>query len=341
MNEPVKPVQDCSAQTLVAKLYEIGSEVGTAMARLDELDAPRLGQNHAEVASAVRDLSLRASLSLEEVLACCEEHAGDGEDGVSNLAFWAVLELRSREDRYLRSGLERSALSLLADSGSLLRNLLRALTAVQAAICRRAGLEPTLSLARELQVALEVRVAYAKFRRDIESICARDRPDEQFAGPALRSAATSIAKLTGRDIFPKLRLLDRVQLCTLQERILAWRSSGDTDPTAARRIWQDLHGYTQLLQEVNLRQELLEHDRAVLAEAEALAEQAGPALESAREALRHLALRISGRDDTLDALLREDPPAEAILAALREVGRQLPATGAGAGHTDEVAWEPI
>jgi hypothetical protein len=252
-----------------------GSAAGTAGARAERLHdlgerARDLedGLNEAEGWSAetirerilpsLHELSGQVRALLESLLAIYEPEGG-AEDGLAGLLFCALRELRSRED-VLRRAAPREPLPLVAACGSLLRNQKRALTAVQQALCERHGLQPTMSLDRELAVALEVRADYEKFRTEIEAIHEDFALDGEDAGPALVSAATSIAKLTGRDIFPLLRLQDRIQVHALQERILAWKRGGRV-ATEARRLWQDLYAFTQLLQEVNRRQELLEHDR--------------------------------------------------------------------------------
>lgn len=312
-------------QVCVTSLYEFDAEVSGLEDRLDALEAQPFEQTLPELVPVLHDLSDRVTTSLECRLDCYDGLKGEAES-LAGLIFCALHEIRKRQDRLLRLAAKCFDLALIAECGGLLRNLKRALAAVQAMICRIEGLPPKVEPVRDLQLALNVRLAYAKFRFEIAEISSRGRSDAEFAGAALHSAATSIAKLIGRDIFGRLRLTDRIELRSLQCRILSWRTSGG-EPIEAQRLWQDLYGYVQLLHKVNLRQELLEHDRGVLAEIEELADGADPDDREFEQALRGLASFLAGRDDALDALLRGQPTARQLLAALRVLRGQLQSAG--------------
>ena len=328
--------QDQAPQQMLEELAGVDREVSQIDRQLDALEEQPCGEALAGLTPQLTELSARARALLGNVLAAYDGREGEAEC-VSGLTFCALHELRKREERFVRAGDRRAPLVLLADCGSLLRNLKRALTAVHNAICRMEGQELTLSLERERRIALEVRAAYAKFRREIEDINSLRRPGEQSAGAALHSAATCIAKLTGRDIFSKLRLQDRIELRALQERILAWHTAGGLDSVGARRLWQDLYGFTHLLQGVNLRQELLEHDREILDRVDALARESGA--EHTEPVLRQLATALTGRDDDLDSLLQGAPPASELFAALRGLRHQLPHATLEAAAGGESAWD--
>ncbi|HBL26931.1 MAG TPA: hypothetical protein DD490_08865 [Acidobacteria bacterium] len=325
-------------QEIAAALADVDREVSRLDRQLEALESLPLEEALPQLIPHLTELSTRARTILDEVLTAYDGREGEAE-GVAGLTFCALHELRKREERFARSGDRRAPLALLADCGSLLRNLKRALTAVHTAICRMARMEVTLSLERERHLALEVRAAYAKFRREIEDINALRRPGEQSAGAALHSAATCIAKLTGRDIFSKLRLQDRIELRALQERILAWHAAGGHDSVGARRLWQDLYGFTHLLQGVNLRQELLEHDREILDRVDTLARESGASQEHLEPVLRQLATALAGRDDDFDALLQGAPSASELLAALRGLRHQLPNAALEAVAGGESAWD--
>jgi hypothetical protein len=297
---------------LVLALDRLGASVQEIEDRLDDLVGP-------PPAPLIADLERRSEDVRVALAEICDRY--DTEDGetVGGLVFCALVELRARRERFSRISALHSGRELQAEAGGLLRNLKRALIAVQEALCADVGLQPTLSLAREQALALEVRAAYGRFRREIEEIAATCHPEEGDAGIALRRAAASIDELIGRDASRRLRFQDRQQLQALQERILDSQAEAAPDSAAARRLWQDLYSCTHLLQEVNSRQELVEHDRRVLEEIEELVASA-PSAEAVRKRLIERASRLMGRDSTLDTLLRGSPAADELLAALRGLG---------------------
>lgn len=307
------------------RLGSFDAEVVALEGRLDALEDHPFEQTLPELVPVLHDLSGRATAALERVLDAYEGSDGEAES-LAGLIFCALHEIRKRQDRLLRLAAKSLDLALIAECGGLLRNVKRALAAVQAMICKIEGLPAREEAGRDLQLSLEVRSAYAKFRKEIADIAGRDRSSDQFAGAALQSAATSIAKLIGRDIFGGLRLTDRIELRALQRRLLSWRTSGRS-PVEAQRLWQDLYGYVQLLHKVNLRQELLEHDRAVLAQIEEAAEGADPDDREFEQALRRRAMQLAGRDDALDALLLGPSSGGQLLATLRALRSQLHSTG--------------
>lgn len=304
-----------STAAWVLELGRLGTQVQRLEDRVDDFDGTSPFEWMAELQPGIE----RTIEDAREVLSriCDNQDAREGDQSrIGDLAFCALVDLRVRHERFSRSVASLSGPALAAEAGGLLHNLMRALTAVQEALCEEANLRPTLSLSREVGLALEVRSVYAKFRRDIEAIAAEYRPEVGDAETALCSAATCIAKLIGRDVFSRLRLQDRLQLHTLQERILAWRVEAAPEPGLARRLWQDLYSCTQLLQQVNRRQELVEHDRRVLEEIEEMVALA-PSAEVVRSRVLVTASRLEGRDLALDALLRQSPSMAELLAVLR------------------------
>lgn len=299
---------------LIHELDRLGARVEHLEDRLDDFECSAPGSWVIELPPQIERLSEDARRTFEEI---CDWY-GAGEDGgrIGDLAFCALAEARMRQTKFSRGISTLAGPALAAEAGGLLHNLKRAATAVQAALCEDVGLEPTLSLERELALALEVRTAYARLIRDVERIAAMLRPQDGDAEAALRSAAISIALLTGRDIFRKLRPQDRHLVRALQERILAWRGEDPPNAGTARRLWEDLYGCTQLLHHVNRRQELVEHDRLVLLEIEEIVALA-PSAEAVRDRVIEKALRLAGRDGSLDALLCEKPGMDELLAALR------------------------
>lgn len=244
---------------LVDRLRQLAEHARSLETSLAGLEDAAAGEIEKPLLPAVGELLRQVRALLDQLLGE-HETAGGGEEGLTGLLLFALYELRSREEAFRRQRADPHSLGQLIGCGRLLRTALRALVAVQQALCERYGLPPTLSLEPELQVALQVRAEYDRFRREIEEIRTASDPEAGDPTPALLSAATSIALLTGRDIFRQMRLQDRIHLRGLQARILGWRA-GRLPAEEARPLWQDLYAFTQLIQQVNRRQELLEHDR--------------------------------------------------------------------------------
>lgn len=183
-----------------------------------------------------------------------------------DLAFLARFELEG-EMRHLR-GLcslgERA--ELVTCSHSSLRKLRKIATALENAWCEMAGREPELSYVDELQKALEVRRAYAKFRLAVDSAYPPNRDDLK---QRLRTAATAIARLGGRDAYWHLRYSDRQQIRQLQQRLLSWMTEPSATADGGLHLWQDLDGFVHLLDAINSRTELADYDRQLVEEARA------------------------------------------------------------------------
>jgi hypothetical protein len=114
--------------------------------------------------------------------------------------------------------------------------------------------------------------------------------------------------LVGWDVYPQLRVRDRLQLRDLQRRVLDWLRS-DRDATAGRRLWEDLVGFVRMLAQVSRRQELVEHDAKVVHDArERLAVGShGVVPDDLLAALTSL----TGLDDDVDMLLASPEKARA------------------------------
>jgi hypothetical protein len=307
---------------LVAALRALESQEREVEDRLDKIQLSSPEELARDLLPATERSILVARNVLEGILARYDERGESGAE-ITGIVFLSLNELRTREGRLANNRVRQDLPAQITDCSSILRHLRRTVTALEEAVCRTEGMAPALSLERDLQLALRVRGAYAKFRRNIENICALCEPQNGDAGPALLCAATSLARLTGSDVFPRLRLADRIHVHGFQERIVRWHSSGSSEPSEARRIWEDLYAFTQLLQAVNQRQELLEHDQALLEEIDEALAQA-PSLADAGGRIRELAARLAGRNETLDTLLAEEAPVGALLEALDRLRRRSP-----------------
>ena len=228
---------------------------------------------------------------------------GSARQAVGDLAFLAQLELRQRKARLERVAACRSAVAIIGECDSALRRIRKVLTAIDVAFAR-AGIAPqSLDYASELRISLCVRRACAKLRA---SIVAPGEPTPAALRARLRRAGTAIAVLVGWDVYPHLRVRDRLALRELQRRILDWLREG-AEPTSGIRLWQDLAAFLRMLAQINRRQELVDHDARLVRAARD--ELVGAAVVH-EELLARLS-SLEGLDEGIDALLRPPPCTDA------------------------------
>ena len=225
---------------------------------------------------------------------------------VVDIAFIAHVYLRQRCERLVRLGSSPNAWLVLAESASLRRHILKSMVRVENAISVEMGLEPELGNLHDLDVSLASRDAYQRYIRSIRTIA-----DTVDAGRidilgALRLSATNVAVIIGRDVYQNLRIDDRQQLRSLQQRIFAAVQQPE-DELSIRRLWMDIQSSAELLERIHERAELIEHDFELLAGV--LSE------DEIGEGQRRLLRALEGRDAQVDALLGA---ASAPEASLRE-----------------------
>lgn len=207
---------------------------------------------------------------------------------IADIAFLGMTELRQKMSAQ-RIETAVDGWDVVAECGSTLRRIAKTMTALELALARSHGLEPQLGFESELGRSIEVRRQYARLR---QTVLGEGEPTD-LAGlrHALRRAGTAIAMLVGRDIYPNLRIPDRRELRSIQNRIIGWLR--DEDAAAGVRLWQDLLGFVRLVAQVNRRQELVDHDARMLRR-----------LLDGRSEPVALDLRaLRGLDDELDGLL--------------------------------------
>ena len=92
-------------------------------------------------------------------------------------------------------------------------------------------------------------------------------PDDDELPARLAELAHRLADVRSSELYTYLRISDRVQMRTLYQRISFWVRDEGRDIEQARRIWEDLAAFVNLLVEVNNRQELQDHDRRIIGSA--------------------------------------------------------------------------
>jgi hypothetical protein len=222
---------------------------------------------------------------------------------------------------------------LIGLASSALREVMKALGALAVVVCAHEGLpEPETFYVTELERSLAIRHAYRIFYADVAPW---REPTPAELPLRLRRAANAIAKLVGRPVYASMRVHDRFSLRATQHKLRDWLAaaagaSRAVHEAAGLRLFQDLAHLAELMQAVNERAELREHDARVIDAQIAALETGSPVLGPVARALGGIA----GRDPQLDRLLsNESPPSTAtLLARLREI-RRLLAPSAGPAPT--------
>lgn len=246
---------------------------------------------------------------------------------LSDVCFIAVADTRAKQRDLIRSSFETDSLRVLSVCGSSLRRLRKALASMEAQLSRSLGLRSLVTASNTLEDSLEIRKAYSILRKTAEAAGA---PAEGELRARIRAIDLRIEMLSEKSFYPRLRLDDRLQLISLQGRLRRALQSAE-DPREELRLWQDAVGFTQLLSQVNLRQELREHDAGIVAAALATLERsAEPTVAAAvTESLRPLLGLHDGLDELLRFGLRERDGYLAILSVLHAgLSQHRPAQGA-------------
>lgn len=314
------------ARALIQELVEIARRAHAADIRAYE--EPRSPDAVAELVSQVQGLLAAGVDTVSRVLARYEakaphrsprqsdeppasffisvDHLFDGDMGarqIADLAFVARMELRSRTSALGGIRAAQDSWRILGICDGCLRALRKTAAAIEKALAERHGLAPRLHFTTEIALGRRIRHYYARFRREIHGA---QPPEPEDLRARLNSAATSIAKLIGRDFYGDLRTDDRAQLRSLQRRLRSWlRGEDGYDAETGTVLWQDLHGFAQLLAHINQRSELVEHDRALVAEAVEALFATSPTPATLPEELAERLRALSGRDDEVDRLLAE------------------------------------
>jgi len=250
---------------------------------------------------------------------------------VADVAFIGLLELRQRRERLVRCSVARGVFSELVECDSALRRIRKAVSAADAALARLENRPPTLDFASERQMSLRVRRCYARLRRNLR--IGGDEPQPAELHGVLRRIGTEFAILVGRDEYPDLRVGDRLQLRSLQTRILQWLGSSTPDMTAGVGIWRDVAAFVEMLTLVNRRQELVAHDRQVIDSLAIEIDGQAPTQVLAAESLERLGA-LEGLDPALDDLIarrgvRVVGQVAPIVARLRETQPAALSSGPG------------
>ena len=97
------------------------------------------------------------------------------------------------------------------------------------------------------------------------------------------------------------------------KRILDWLNGEERDPILARRLWQDLSNFAEILVQVSHRQELRDHDLRLLIRAYRTLFPSGARRLQVPEDLLSDLKSLLGLDDELDRLIMGRPAGQVEL----------------------------
>jgi hypothetical protein len=254
---------------------------------------------------------------------------------IADLIFLARADLRGALQDLIAAIDQEDFLRVASSCDAGMRTLKRTLISVESALYDFEGLEPPMRVWSDLEVSLSTRRLYADLRREV---LRGPLPGDPEIADRLAIIHDHLDHLREVDLYPLLRFDDRVTMRELRRRISAWIVADPHDLVAGHRLWQDLMGFAELLEEVNHRQELRQHDRALLRRAyNQLFGRAAQLRTVSADLLAQLDA-LYGLDDDLDALLRSREQVELLrwrdvmARLLRRVSTPAEALGAG------VAW---
>lgn len=185
-----------------------------------------------------------------------------------DVTFFARSELRSSYEHLMKSATRRAKgrpeedqLTLASNCEAGLRALRKAMVSVESAVYEFEEREAPKRQWYDVELSLQIRKLYWNLRRETE--LAEGGGVQDLEG-RLRQVLYRIMAFRELSVYPFLRVDDRVNLRQLLKRILDWLNGERRDSTEARRIWQDLTGFAEILVQVSHRQELQDHDRELV-----------------------------------------------------------------------------
>lgn len=279
-----------------------------------------------------RRLAAEALAVLEDIETIASSAAGGRVDvrrgwsrGTGTLILPAAFEeladlcfIGASECRACRNELE--ALSSSSDPFTLLvviertqMRLSSSLCAVEARLANMSGRESKTRHVELGRKSLQSRHLLARLRRRMAGAACHDDMEQR-----LRSSAGIFAWLTGHDHFSHLRASDRLTARQLQRRILDWLRTRSPPGDDNRHLWQDVRAFVELVQLVNCRPEIVQHDFRIVLQVMSVLADMDPEGALPRSVAGRLN-SILGRDELLDELLTGDVDTARVLARLFDI----------------------
>lgn len=220
---------------------------------------------------------------------------------LNNVAFFARSDLRSALDKLVTTATQRGATMALAsycESG--MRRIRKALISVESAVYEFEGSAAPSRHWFDVEVSLQIRKLYWNLRREISGH--NSEPNKPLED-RLRAVLYRIVAFRELSVYPLLRVEDRVTLRRLLKRMLDWLNSRDRPELEARRLWDDLKSFASLLVQVSHRQELRDHDLALLGRIQATVVPGNRPVARVPEEVFEWGSALLGLDEELDGLI--------------------------------------
>ncbi len=241
---------------------------------------------------------------------------------VADQCFVARLELSHWIESFREIDEVEDPWMLIARCNQGLGTFIKAATALEEVVCRHDGTDPELGALSDTELCINLRRAYTRFRQAI------GQDGEPLTGDLARrvqEAVDAIARLLGGALLTAIRISDRCQLMNMHERAHNWLLAGQlADPKEGQHIWQDMLALSELMMQVNRRQELVEHDRELVGEL--LVRLSATEPEALPAVTWHSELsRLFGRAPDLDAIIDEPATTDTgtLFAILSRIGEEL------------------
>jgi len=240
---------------------------------------------------------------------------------VADQSFIARMELN-----HWRASLDMPAGSeswvLIGRCNQALGAFIKAAIALEAIASEIVGQKCLLSHLQSAERSIELRRAFHAFRA---AIAAGGTPEEHNLRERIEQASDAISVLLHTQTRERIRLSDRAQLIKLDKRTRDWLSlEGGAEFSVGLHIWQDMLALSELMMQINRREELMEHDARLIGELLARFDEQLP--ENPVRAWRVELKTLIGRDLELDQLIEdggEGETAQHLRAILTRVHREL------------------
>ena len=242
---------------------------------------------------------------------------------LSNVAFFARMDLRNALDALITTATQRHAtMTLASHCESGMRRIRKALISVESSIYELEEQPAPKRRWFDVEVSLQIRKLYWNLRRETSG---KHIDRSKSMEDRLRAVLYRIVAFRELSVYPLLRVEDRVTLRRLLKRMLDWLNSQERPELEARRLWEDLEGFASLLVQVSHRQELRDHDLALLGRLLVALFPGGRSLSSVPIELFEESKALLGLDEELDELiLAQDAEAVATwLAPLERLRKHL------------------
>ncbi|MEM9553842.1 MAG: hypothetical protein AAGC60_06265 [Acidobacteriota bacterium] len=235
---------------------------------------------------------------------------------LADLAFVGRLELDQLRETLEAAVAEGKPWRVVADADRAVTRVVRALAPIEGALRRRLGLEAIERRWFDLDDALASRGHYAALWLATERRQASvEAADADGVTAHLEELARSIETLRRDDLYPFLRVDDRLGIRRLQKRILEHLGAGDGESAgsvgargAGVRLWQDAASFFRLLMQISRREELREHDLHLAARLCAELAEGAAVPDELPRALHERLLQLACQDSELDDLLARSEP---------------------------------